>query len=407
VAATSQPTYHFLVHNNNASMWMRNFWNNHFDQLWKDTSIDSHSQVQGQIYWMFHLKTNNLDIDHVKTLNTRPFVSIHSMHFVFPFCPIEAGYIVIPIFKQNWETHAKHFSEFSSFLPLRVGCYLSPLQSFFKIKFTLRNLLKNFKSPLLDRGMAEFIFPNTSFIKEDDKTCFCCNLNLVYNETLGNTERFERLVMSKTNEKPLLTINEQVVEILLTTLKDVYTFLSCGDTYYDTPDFLALFMPFSKTTWALIAITIFGWPLVLSIIENDFNLRNVLQDFDALFIGWAMILEQSHLRATNYKGRGSLYCYCGCVLLAILVLSNAYKGDNIRTLTKSFELVPLTQVSQLNKVGYHKYSRVFCFPTLSSFTYLPGMIINDLMTKKECMINEFEYEKGMNRHQYTDYQLES
>jgi len=94
----------------------------------------------------------------------------------------------------------------------------------------------------------------------------------------------------------------------------------------------------------------------------------VLKDFDALFIGWALTLEQSHLRETRYKMKGPLYCYCGCVLLAILILSNAYKGDNIRTLTKTFEIVPLTYIDQVIKSGYKTHSLEFCsesFPELN------------------------------------------
>jgi len=278
------------------------------------------------------------------------------MHFVFPFCSYR--YIVIPISKNTWVTEANLLSDFSSFLPLRV----STLWEFFNVKFTLQNLIARNKSSLLDRGFAEFIFSNATFITNRDKACPCRKLNLVYNSSLGGIEQFEGNTFGKfeEDEAPLLLTENTWSEILLTTYKDEYTFLSCGDTYHDSPDFLALFMPFTKLVWALIFITIFGWPLVLSLIENDFNLKNVLKDFDALFIGWAMILEQSHLRATNYKGRGPLYCYCGCVLLAILILSNAYKGDNIRTLTKSLELVPLTHVDQIIKAGYTKYNMKHC-----------------------------------------------
>jgi len=156
-------------------------------------------------------------------------------------------------------------------------------------------------------------------------------------------------------------------------------------------------MPFTKTTWALIFITIFGWPWVLSLIENDFNLKKVLKDFDALFIGWAMILEQSHLRATNYKGRGPLYCYCGCVLLAIFILSNAYKGDNIKTLTKSFELVPLTHMSQLIKAGYRyqTYSAKSCFL----------LQVNVMVTEDEFCRLEFDNHANEAGKQVTAEQL--
>jgi len=119
-------------------------------------------------------------------------------------------------------------------------------------------------------------------------------------------------------------------------------------------------------------------------------LKKVLKDFDALFIGWAMILEQSHLRATNYKGRGPLYCYCGCVLLAIFILSNAYKGDNIRSLTKSFERVPLTHMEQVITAGYKKYSSRRCFDNDSPF---------------HCGRGEFYEVARYSKNQYTDKQF--
>jgi len=172
-------------------------------------------------------------------------------------------------------------------------------------------------------------------------------------------------------------------------------------THNEPPDFSALFMPFTRLTWILIFITIFGWPLVLSLIENDFNFKNVLKDFDALFIGWAMILEKSHLRATNHKGRGPLYCYCGCVLLAIFILSNAYKGDNIRALTKSFELVPLTHMSNLIKAGYTTYGVKSCIGI-----WIPGWLdIIKKYTGGDVCGNEFDEKANFSKHQYTDEQL--
>jgi len=143
-------------------------------------------------------------------------------------------------------------------------------------------------------------------------------------------------------------------------------------------------MPFSKTTWALIFITIFGWPLVLSLIDNDFKWKNMLKDFDALFVGWAMILEQSHFRAANYKERS------GCVILAIFILSNAFKGDNIQVLAKSFELVSLTHMDQIIRAGYKTYSINVCLRR-SEF-YSTGRT------------DKFYMEADRRRHQYTDKQ---
>jgi len=385
-------------------MRMRTFWNNHIGLYW------NYNQIRGQTFWMFHLKTSNLEIAHATNAITRPTVSIHSMHFVFPFCLM--NFIIIPISKKTWEIEATLFSDFSTYLPLIVSyahhSYLrdpkSVLWDFFHTKFTLRNLLLRSKASLMDRGLAEFIFPNTTFINERDRTCFCCKFHLTNNNDslLGSIEYFNAsddrnngiLQHHYNNYKaPQLVLNERFYSFLLTTSKDDYTFLSCGDPTYDAPDFLALFMPFTKITWALTFMTIFGWPLVLSLIENDLSLKKVLRDFDALFIGWAMILEQSHLRATNYKGRGPLYCYCGCVLLAILILSNAYKGDNIRALTKSFDLVPLTHMEQLISAGYKKYNSRQCF-----------VFADDSMDPLVCLKEEFYNVAQYSRNQYTDKQ---
>jgi len=390
IGANPQPTYNLLVHNENASNWMRSFWNNHHDKLWKKYHWFYHqnNQIRGQTNWKFHLRTNNLQI------NVEPSVSIQSMHFVFPFCPIEVGYIVVHISKQTWESEASLLSNFPRFLPLRVRTKKSSWH-FFNIEFTLSNLIAHSKSSLLDRGLAEFIFPNTTFVAETDKTCFCCKLNLPYNSSLGSIEKFEATKKRKINcDWPMLYTDEYVLEILLTTSTDDYTFLSCGEPYTnrndnEQPDLRALFLPFTKLVWASIFITIVGWPCVLSLIGNYFNLRNVLRGFDALFLGWAMILEQSHLRATNHKRKAPLDFYFGCVLLAICILSNTYKGDTIRsrTLTKSFMVIPLTHMEQVKKAGYKTYSKKDCVDVV-------GM----------CQ-DQFYYEASVLRQQYTDKQL--
>jgi len=376
-------------------MWMRNLWNNQIELIWNPSSCH---QVRGQTFWMFHLKTNNLQINPKLTSNFRPYLSIQSMHFVFPFCPIQHGYIVVPISKINWEKEATLLSDFSKFLSLRVSTGTSEKNSwdFFNIKFTLGNLIPRPRSSLIDRGLAEFIFPNTTFIDRWDQTCFCCKLNLVYNSSLGNIEYFEGTGKKSYYEVPILYMDVSLSEILLVKNEDRYTFLSCGNPYSERANYTALFMPFTKLVWALIILTVFGWPLVLSLIENDFNLKKVLKDFDALFIGWAMILEQSHLRATNYKGRGPLYCYCGCVLLAIFILSNAYKGDNIRTLTKSFELVPLTRMSQIIEAGYKTYRNQICMDFLEKFFKLLGT---------DACIDEFYDGRRGRASQFTDAQF--
>jgi len=355
---------------------MRNYWNYHIDTLW--TNGYEFHPVRVQTYWMFHFKTTNLKMRFLKNTKVRPFVSIQSMHFVFPFCPIEVGNIVVPISKQTWESEATLLSDFWRFFPLRVFTReVSNNSGSWAMKFTLRSLILRPKTYLLDRAFTEFIFPNVSTYKRFGDVCFCCSVNLPYNSSLGRIERFKKRNRSCStkvyNQLPTLGIRDILAETFITTDRDEYTFLTCDDAHNnDPPDFLVLFMPFTKLIWALIFIAIFGLPLFLSMIQKDFKWTTVLSDFNnALLKGWAMILEQSYLRVTNNnKGRrGPFNCYCRCVLLAIFTFSIAYKGGNISKLTtKPFEfLVPLTNMDQVKKAGYTTRSVKICFEVLGNY----------------------------------------
>jgi len=109
-------------------------------------------------------------------------------------------------------------------------------------------------------------------------------------------------------------------------------------------------------------------PWVMSLIENNFKWKNVQRDFNVLILGWAMILEQYHRRATNYKRIGHLYCYCGCVVISILILSIAYKADNIRNqITNSCESVPITNMAQVKNAGYKTRTIKVCAELLESY----------------------------------------
>jgi len=152
-------------------------------------------------------------------------------------------------------------------------------------------------------------------------------------------------------------MNPSIVQLILHLRWDPYTFITCGLPRKEQANFDALFTPFETLTWALILGTVLGWPLLLSLIENNFDLNAVRKDLDALFIGWAIIFEQSHIRVSNYTGRRSLYVYCTTMMIAFLVLCNAYKGENIKALTKSFEILPITNLQELLAANYTMYTK--------------------------------------------------
>jgi len=293
------------------------------------------------------------------TLNS---VSILGMRFVFPFCTTRNGDVVIPISINTWHTEASKYSDFVPNLPVTVDLRYNSEKlftesarfdttiRFYSTKFTLRNLVKypNVQSAISERGIAEFLFPNFTFV--DIGTSLHAsrkysNVKADLQRSLDNVEYFTA-ILTESIGYPLLRLRIDE-NTMLQLWWDQYTFKTCGTPRRDNINFYALFTPFGKLTWGLIFGVVFGWPLVISIIENNFKWRSVLNDADALFIGWAMLFEQSHPRSTNYTGRKSLYSYYGTPMMAFLVLSNAYKGENIKSLAKNFAVYPFQTLEQL------------------------------------------------------------
>jgi len=72
---------------------------------------------------MFHLKAKG--VENNRRNMSGSVVSISSIKFVFPFCPMPRGYFVVPITKINWQQDASVLSEFSHYMPLQVDIFNS------------------------------------------------------------------------------------------------------------------------------------------------------------------------------------------------------------------------------------------------------------------------------------------
>jgi len=70
-----------------------------------------------------------------------------------------------------------------------------------------------------------------------------------------------------------------------------------------------------------------------------------------LALGIILLLEQGHYLATNCSKRGPLYYTCGLTLLVLIVVSNAYKGDNIQSLTKLLQTIPYIKFTEIVNGG--------------------------------------------------------
>jgi len=131
IGAFSQPSYYLLVHTQNTSEQLRQFWNTQM--------LDTISPKIENI-WRFHLKIENLSVSIVRSISAT-YVSIMSMHLVFAFCSPLGGDIVVSISPSKWLEEINRLSDFGVYLPVVVESIRGNKIQFHEDKFTLRNLL--------------------------------------------------------------------------------------------------------------------------------------------------------------------------------------------------------------------------------------------------------------------------
>jgi len=73
----------------------------------------------------------------------------------------------------------------------------------------------------------------------------------------------------------------------------------------------------------------------------------VLLDVDGLVLGLVSILEQGHRRMSNNTGRTALCILAASNMLVNIVLSNAFKGNNIQSVLAELNYIPYTHFDQI------------------------------------------------------------
>jgi len=129
---------------------------------------------------------------------------------------------------------------------------------------------------------------------------------------------------------------------------------SCGSSKRTRIDLSTLVAPSDLTAWILVFICIVFFPVVHSFLSRpSLKSRDIVSNIDKTFTGIRFILEQPNGENSFKSG---LFFYFICTLLATLVLTNSYRGDNIKTLTQSFKVAPIATLDQLVSVGYKRSS---------------------------------------------------
>ncbi|CAL8131071.1 unnamed protein product [Orchesella dallaii] len=153
------------------------------------------------------------------------------------------------------------------------------------------------------------------------------------------------------------------------------SFVSCGNEPLQTFAFLELFSVFDPYVWVgIIFLIILFMPMFLAIcqfLESNFKsgLENSATFFkpSVYFQPIALILEQGGAYTAKQANTASLTPYLASILLVSIVLTNAYKNDNVYNMIAPRQSIPYTLFNQLVADNFSIYTRITVGATTSSF----------------------------------------
>jgi len=361
----SRPTFHVLVAHQNSTRELRDFW------------------VSKTLASTLNKDTSNLFILFIGNLSTNSFLhpiqwSIDSFYFLcFSCCNCKR--VLIPVDVISWRDKIKTLNALSDRVPWSVSGIKASFPALWsKQELTFRNYLcarETTKRYIPDKAMAEYVMPNSSYKNwwlfpnipdTDDGSLYADTLRkttchefstYVVEDYIQHNANAEGFYLKRMCYGPIIHL-ESSGNPALVRGRDEFTFISCGITPWQKTSLYGFFSSFDSITWACIIVFILVWPVVLTLIESDFNYKEVLWDSQTWLLGFVLLLEQGHCLVENRTGKGPLYYTCGLTLLVLIILSNAYKGKNIELLSESFKVIPYTNIQQILRDEYKILTRL-------------------------------------------------
>ncbi|CAL8131102.1 unnamed protein product [Orchesella dallaii] len=152
-------------------------------------------------------------------------------------------------------------------------------------------------------------------------------------------------------------------------------FVSCGDEPLQTFAFLELFSVFDFYVWIGITVMlILFMPFFLSIcqflesyIKSGLESSGKFFNSTVYFQPIALMLEQGGAYTAKQANTASLAPYLTSLLLVSIVLTNAYKNDNVYNMIAPRKSIPYTLFNQLVADNFSIYSRIALDPTARIF----------------------------------------
>ncbi|CAL8133343.1 unnamed protein product [Orchesella dallaii] len=143
------------------------------------------------------------------------------------------------------------------------------------------------------------------------------------------------------------------------------TFVSCGAESMETFAFMELLNVFDPFIWIwILLLLLIFMPIFLNFCEYADWIINQNENAEAYFSlktflqPIRLVLEQGGAYTMKQEKTPSLKPFLAGVLMAAIVLSNAYKNDNVYNMIAPRKFIPYTQFEQLEAADFNVYTRI-------------------------------------------------
>jgi hypothetical protein len=145
-----------------------------------------------------------------------------------------------------------------------------------------------------------------------------------------------------------------------------YTFLTCGGGRHEGINFYGFISPFDVKTWiAIIFISVIGVGSFIFLVEKYVHNSNPSKNI--FFTGLILILEQwDRITVLNKTKQTYLYWILGPWILTSLVLSYAYRGQNITQLTAPLGKIGVSTWQHLIDMEFKLYTKILDYDPSST-----------------------------------------
>lgn len=152
--------------------------------------------------------------------------------------------------------------------------------------------------------------------------------------------------------------------------------IACGNTYFNSRSYYVLLASFDKYCWIFIIVFLLMYvPVAWNYLQDQASSKPKPNGFEVAFAILKNLLEQStpFPEETFLKNNSIFRFLVLCLLFCILVLSNAYKNDNINVLISPIRFQPFESFGQIERNNFKVYAEFGYFWLLGRYRIIPNI----------------------------------